>query len=117
MSPLLSASKPGYFTDVKFADANYVPISKDTQLDFELDPWVHISLGEVIRGRIGVDDAVCSHWGYGSTVCQRFAVTAPASGTLGDRRLGADWGVLHHGTRRGAPCHVHLFTAGWSEAG
>lgn len=81
LSPLLSASKPGYFTDIEFANVNYAPISKDTQLDFELRPWVHISLDEVIRGRLG-EDAVCSHWGYGTGACQRFALTVPATGTL-----------------------------------
>ena len=27
-------------------------------------------------------DWVCSHWGYGASACQRFALTAPVSGML-----------------------------------
>jgi hypothetical protein len=80
MSPLVSASKPGYFTDIKFTNANYAPVSRDTQLDFELDPLVFISLGDVVPG--GNFDAVCSHWGYGTSACQRFALTVPSAGTL-----------------------------------
>jgi hypothetical protein len=80
MSPLVSASKRGYFTATKFTDSNYAPISRDTQLDLELDPLVSISLGEVVQG--GNFDAVCSHWGYGAGACQRFALTVPSSGTL-----------------------------------
>jgi hypothetical protein len=80
MSPLISASKPGYFADIRFTNINYSPISKDTQLDFELDPLVFISVGEVVQGRIF--DAVCSHWGYGTSPCQRFALAVPSSGTL-----------------------------------
>ena len=82
MSPLLSASSASYFTDVEFADSNYLPIVKDTKLDFSLAPVAPISLGEVIQGRSPAGDRVCSHWGYGSSACQRFALTAPTSGTL-----------------------------------
>ena len=52
MSPLLSAAKPGYFTDVEFADSSYRPISRDTTLDFTLHPWVPIELGEVCPGSV-----------------------------------------------------------------
>ena len=82
MAPLLSASKAGFFTDVEFAGGSYSPISRDTQLDFELSPSASISLGDVIRGQSPDGDPVCSHWGYGSTACQRFALTVPASGNL-----------------------------------
>jgi hypothetical protein len=82
MSPLLSASSAGYFTDVEFADSAYLPIVKDTKVDFRLAPVAPISLGEVIQGRSPVGDRVCSHWGYGASACQRFALAAPASGTL-----------------------------------
>jgi hypothetical protein len=80
LSPLVAASKPGYFADIRFTEANYAPISKDTQLDFELQPLTYISLGEVVRARVG--GANCSHWGYGAGSCARFAVTVLTSGTL-----------------------------------
>ncbi len=80
MSPLVTASKPGYFAEIRFTDANYSPIAKDTQLDFVLQPLTLISLGEVVRTRVG--GATCAHWGYGTGSCVRFAVTVPTSGTL-----------------------------------
>jgi hypothetical protein len=80
--PLLSASKPGFFTDVRFADPSYQPISRDTVLDFELAPLVQIAPGEVVRGRSPTGPKVCSHWGYGTSECQRFGVVAPAAGRL-----------------------------------
>jgi hypothetical protein len=82
MSPLLSASKSGHFSDVEFANAGYNPISSDTVLDFTLVPLVPISVGEVIHGQSPSGEPVCSHWGYGSSPCQRYALTAPSSGTL-----------------------------------
>jgi hypothetical protein len=82
LSPLLSASKPGYFTDVEFARGDYAAISKDSQRDFELDPWVKITVGETVRGQAPIGDADCSHWGYGASACQRFALTVSSSGTL-----------------------------------
>ena len=82
MSPLLSAAKPGYFTDVEFADSSYRPISRDITLDFTLHPWVPIELGEVVRGVSPIGPRVCSHWGYGAGDCQRFGVAAPATGVL-----------------------------------
>jgi hypothetical protein len=81
MSPLLSASKPGYFTDTRFTDSNYRAISKDTELDFDLDPIsALVTPGQVVRGRVG--GAVCSHWGFGAGSCARVAVTVPTSGIL-----------------------------------
>jgi hypothetical protein len=80
MAPLVSASKPGYFTEIRFTDANYLPIAGDRQLDFQLQPLRHIALGEVVRQPVA--PSACSHWGYGTGPCQRFAVTVPAAGTL-----------------------------------
>ena len=80
MSPLLSASKPGFFSDTRFTDVNYAPITKDTQIDLALEPIRQIPLGQVISDR-GVE-STCSHWGYGTQPCQRFAVTAPSTGLL-----------------------------------
>ena len=89
MSPLVAASKPGYFADIKFTDTTYQPISKDTQLDFELDPLVQISVGEVVRGRVG--GATCSHWGYGGNrSCSRFALTAANLWNLRGHGFGPD---------------------------
>jgi hypothetical protein len=82
MAPLLSASKAGFFTDVRFADVNYEPIRKDTVLDFALTPWEEIALGDVVQGQTGAGPRVCSHWGYGTSECQRFGVVAPATGVL-----------------------------------
>jgi hypothetical protein len=80
LSPLLSASASGYFADIRFTDTNYRAITQDTQLDFELEPLRYIALGEVVQGRVG--GAVCSHWGYGTGSCTRFAVRVPTFGTL-----------------------------------
>ena len=82
MSPLMSASKSGFFTDVEFANVNYEPITADTRLDFRLAPLVSIAPGETIHGRSPSDNLDCSHWGYGTGPCQRFALTMPASGIL-----------------------------------
>ncbi len=82
LAPLLSASKPGYFTDFRFADTGYAPIAANTTLDFELVPWSPIAVGEVVKGRLEGSHPNCSHWGYGSSPCERFAVTAPVSGLL-----------------------------------
>jgi hypothetical protein len=80
LSPLVSASRAGYFADIRFTDANYLPISKDMQLDFVLEPLTFIPLGETVSARIG--SATCAHWGYGAGACGRMAVTPPTSGTL-----------------------------------
>jgi hypothetical protein len=82
MAPLLSASRTGFFTDVRFADVDYLPIRKDTVLDFAITPRVEIALGDVIQGQSPVGPRVCSHWGYGASECQRFGVIAPATGVL-----------------------------------
>lgn len=74
----VSASKPGFFTDIKYAET-----ARDGRLDFELDPLVYVSVGEVINGYAGeAGDAQCSGLGYGSSPCQRFAIVATSSGVL-----------------------------------
>ena len=77
---LVGASRPGYFADFIW----WMDFPKDEKFDLELKPWVHISLGQVVQGRIG--DALCAGLGYGGwngrSECQRFALTAPRSGTL-----------------------------------
>jgi hypothetical protein len=82
LSPMLSASKAGYFTDVAFANPTYAPIDRNTTLDFHLVPATAIAVGEVIHGRVEGASAICSHWGYGLSPCQRYTVTAPHTGTL-----------------------------------
>ena len=82
MSPLMSASKSGFFTDVEFANVNYEPITADTRLDFRLAPLVSIAPGETIHGHSPSDNLDCSHWGYGTGPCQRFALAMPAGGIL-----------------------------------
>lgn len=82
MAPLLSASKRGYFSDIRFANSSYAPIAGDTRLNFNLAPWLSIAVGEIVTGRLDGSDPECSHWGYGSGACRRFAVTAPANGSL-----------------------------------
>ena len=72
------AYKPGYFTDFQRPR-----VSQDMRLDFVLDPWTHISLGEVVRGTVSYGDAVCHGNSYGLPgFCHRFALTAPSAGTL-----------------------------------
>jgi hypothetical protein len=84
---LVGASKQGYFADFKW----WLNFPADEDLNLRLDPWVHITPGATVRGRIG--DAFCAGLGYGGLVgamtdrmgrppCQRFAVTIPRSGTL-----------------------------------
>jgi len=68
------ASKPGYFSAHKVVTA-----SEDMRADLVLDPWVHISLGEVVKGTLKGDDPLCADPGE---PCRRFALTVPASGTL-----------------------------------
>ena len=82
LSPMLSAFKAGYFTDVAFANPAYAPINRNTTLDFNLVPATAIAVDEVVHGRVEGAGMRCSHWGYGSSPCQRYAVTAPRTGTL-----------------------------------
>ena len=72
------AYKPGYFTNFQRP-----LVSRDTQLDFTLDPWVYISLGEVVRGTVHAGDAFCYGNSYGVPgLCHRFALTVRSAGTL-----------------------------------
>ena len=74
---LVAASRPGYFIDTK-----YILMSEARQLDFDLEPAVHIPLGEIATQ---TGQAYCASAGYGGgggTLCRRFALTVPTSGTL-----------------------------------
>jgi hypothetical protein len=78
---LVGASKQGYFADHKW----WSDFPKDADLDLRLEPWRFIQIGEVIKGKI--DQTECAGLGYGGwygqrALCQRYAVTAPGSGTL-----------------------------------
>lgn len=79
---LVSASKTGYFTDLRYA--LYSPAVQDTQLDLNLEPWRLIAVGDVVRGRIG--ESGCAGLGYGGApggaMCQRFALRSPVTGQL-----------------------------------
>jgi hypothetical protein len=75
---LVSVSQSGYFTDTK-----YILMSDNRELDFDLEPAVYITVGQVIQSQIGA--ARCASFGYGGmggAACQRFALTVPESGTL-----------------------------------
>lgn len=75
---LVSVSKSEYFTATR-----YVPMTQDEKSDFELERASYISVGQQIRSR--PSEARCASLGYGGrggAVCQRFALTVPASGTL-----------------------------------
>jgi hypothetical protein len=72
------AYKAGYFTDFQRPR-----VSQDMRLDFTLDPWTHVSLGQTIRGTVDRGDQVCRGNSYGLPgSCHRFAITVPTSGTL-----------------------------------
>lgn len=101
--PWVRASKPGYFIDFRRPR-----LSEDTRLDFALDPWAHISLGEVVRGTVNAGDARCAGNSYGLPgYCERFAVTMPAAGTL---EIALTWSstrpdvVLDVVSPNGSPC-------------
>jgi hypothetical protein len=68
------ASRAGYFSAFK-----QIPVSEDMLADFVLDPWVQISVGEVVRATVKADEPACY---YPGEPCRRFALTVPASGTL-----------------------------------
>lgn len=70
------AFKRGYFTEFKRP-----VIFQDTRLDFELERWAHIRLGEVVAGTLRTGGDVCEGNSYGGP-CQRFALTMPAAGSL-----------------------------------
>lgn len=72
------ATKPGYF-----ANFQRPWVRQDMRIDFALDPWVPIPLGEVLRGTVSAADAVCRGNSYGLPgYCHRFALTVTSSGTL-----------------------------------
>ena len=72
------AYKAGYFTDFERPR-----VSQDMRLDFTLDPWTHVSLGQSIHGTVDRGDPVCRGNSYGLPgFCHRFAITVPTSGTL-----------------------------------
>jgi cytochrome c-type biogenesis protein CcmH/NrfG len=73
---IMVALKPGYFSIGKI-----LSISGDTQIDFVLDPWVHISLGEVVRGTVQPGDTVCGEPNSNER-CHYYALTVSAGGTL-----------------------------------
>jgi hypothetical protein len=70
--------KPGYFTNFQRPR-----VSRDMTLDFALDPWVFIPLGEVVRGTVKAGDAFCYGNSYGVPgLCHRFALAIRSTGTL-----------------------------------
>lgn len=76
---LVSVSKPGFFTDTR-----YVLVTRDQNLDVELQAAEAIAVGEVVESAVGVD-ARCASLGYGGgsgAACRRFALTVPRSGQL-----------------------------------
>jgi hypothetical protein len=77
-STMVGALKTGYFADFK-----WLQIAEDRQLDFELEPWAYVAVGDTVRSRIG--EARCAGLGYGGqggAYCQRFAISPTTSGTL-----------------------------------
>ena len=74
---LVAASKAGYFIDTQ-----YVLMSGDRRQDFDLERAVHIPLGEIASQGGTAYCASAGYGGMGGSLCRRFALTAPASGTL-----------------------------------
>jgi len=53
------------------------------RLDFALDPWVYMPLGETVHGTVSVGDAFCYGNSYGVPgLCDRFALAVHSAGTL-----------------------------------
>ena len=75
MGPLISAYKPGYFTDAKWS-----PAYGNQAVNFDLSPLTYTQLGTVVRSRMA--DAQCEGVGYGRVPCHRVAIIAPATGVL-----------------------------------
>ena len=67
---VLQAFKDGYFTTGKVITT----ITQDTQVDFSMDPWEFISLGETVRRTIKPGDTTC---GDPNELCHRFALQRP----------------------------------------
>jgi hypothetical protein len=96
MSPLLSASKPGFFAATEFAHGDYSPIVTDTTLDLVMIPIVTVPVGVTHHGRVAqAGDHPCSNYGYGTSDCQRFALTMPATGSL-EITISGSAGVFRH---------------------
>jgi hypothetical protein len=74
---LVRFTQPGYFTEFKRPN-----ITRDTQVDISLDPLVFVRLGDVVRGTVTANDAVCAGKEYTESVCRRFAVAPAVDGTL-----------------------------------
>jgi hypothetical protein len=74
---LVRFTQPGYFTEFKRPD-----IARDTQVDIALDPLVFVTLGDVVRGTVTANDAVCAGKDYSEGLCKRFAVAPSVTGTL-----------------------------------
>jgi len=72
---VLEVYKAGYFSTAKVITT----ITQDTQVDFSMDPWEFISLGEVVRRTIKPGDITC---GDPNELCHRFALKVPSDGTL-----------------------------------
>lgn len=72
---VLQVFKDGYFTTGKVITT----ITQDTQIDFSLDPWDYISLGDPVRRMIQPGDFAC---GNPDELCQKFALRVPSDGTL-----------------------------------
>ncbi len=74
----MRAYKSGYFVDFQRPR-----VSQDARLDFQLDPWTFVPLGEVVHGTLNSGDAVCHGNSYGLPgFCDRFALAIPSPGTL-----------------------------------
>lgn len=72
---VLQVFKDGYFTTGQVITT----ITQDTQIDFSLDPWDYISLGDPVRRMIQPGDFAC---GNPDELCQKFALRVPSDGTL-----------------------------------
>jgi tetratricopeptide (TPR) repeat protein len=72
---VLQVYKDGYFTTGRVITR----ITEDTRIDFLLDPWEFISLGDPVRATIQPGDTTC---GDADELCHRFALTAPSDGML-----------------------------------
>jgi hypothetical protein len=71
----VSASKAGYFIDT-----TYILMSADRQLDFDLEPAVYISLGEMAAP---VGEARCASFGCGGGAHAVDASILSPDGTIG----------------------------------
>ena len=96
----LRAYQPGYFVDFQRPR-----VGGDMRLDFVLDPWKYISLGDVVRGIVNSGDRPCHGNWYGLPgFCHRFALRVPSTGTLA---VTLTWGVTRPDVvtrRRTAEC-------------